>query len=198
MNIKKIIIALGITVIIGIVCFVIYVLSLASMWQLHSPDERPFFKTTTPVMLKNLKVPEGSKVIYEKRFFWKKEEQEHLLNEEHISEIVFTKQAIHWGGVPIRSINKFYNSAMKGYTVNPDFSQLNDARKSRFAQLWASCHDELGVTIKNTDDWSFDRSNIVDVESCGVNHQRYFEEDQKQQDFLDDLYQELLQVQYGQ
>ena len=44
------------------------------------------------------------------------------------------------------------------------------------------------------DDWSFNKQNITDVESCGVNNQRYFKEDKSQQQFLDSLMKELLNI----
>ena len=78
---------------------------------------------------------------------------------------------------------------MKGFSVYADFQKLN--KKTRFADLWESCNDNLGITVEDTEDWSFNKKNILNVESCGVNYQRYFEEDENQQRFLDDLYNEL-------
>ena len=64
---------------------------------------------------------------------------------------------------------------------------------TRFAQLWKSSGSkDLGVDVNNIADWSFKRSNITDVRSCGVNNQRYFKDDKKQQRFLDSLYAALM------
>jgi len=82
---------------------------------------------------------------------------------------------------------------MKGYTVYANFNSLNKNKKTQFYNLWKSCNSELGITVKNTDDWSFNKKNIVDIQSCGSN-QRYFSEDKKQQLFLDNLYNELTKI----
>ena len=79
----------------------------------------------------------------------------------------------------------FFNSEMHGYTVYADFKRLPNTQKNRFNQLWQSCNDSLGITVKNTDDWSFNKENIADIESCSVNYQRYFKNNPKQQYFLD-------------
>ena len=100
-----------------------------------------------------------------------------------------------WGGVPIYSINKFFNSEMTGYSVYADLSKLNAQNHSQFSKLWDSCNDNLGITVQNSNDWSFNKKNILDVESCSVNYQRYFKENSEQQKFLDKLYQALQNVQ---
>ncbi|RZL37052.1 MAG: hypothetical protein EOP00_28940, partial [Pedobacter sp.] len=101
---------------------------------------------------------------------------------------------INWGGVPVTEINKFFNDEMRGYTVYADFKKLHGDKITKFSKLWESCSDGLGITIKNSDDWSFNPKNIADVESCSVNYQRYFKDNMYQKQFLDSLYSELLKI----
>ncbi len=169
--------------------------SLDSGWILHKPDDSPYFITVKPIVVKNILLPVGTKIIYEKSFFSGKYEQKRLLNEKKITQISFKEgTTIDWGGVPITSIVKFFNDKMKGFTVYADFDKLDENKKTQFYNLWCSCNSRLGITIKNTNDWSFNKENILDIESCGVNYQRYFKEDKEQQEFLDKLYQELLKI----
>lgn len=138
-------------------------------------------------------LPKGTKIIYEKHYFWEKQEQKKPLDEKNIVQISFMEgTTIDWGGVPISSIVKFYNSEMNGFTVYADFN--NQHKKTRFSTLWQNCNDGLGITIADADDWSFNTKNILDVESCGVIYQRYFEEDENQQKYLDDLYNALMLI----
>lgn len=83
---------------------------------------------------------------------------------------------------------------MRGFSVYPDFDKLSDAKRTKFSQLWKSCNDNLGITVKNTDDWCFNTKNISDVDDCIVLYQRYFKNDKKQQNFLNEIYAELLKV----
>ncbi len=190
MNTQKILITSGIIIVIAIACLYAYLNALGASWALNKPDKRPFFITTQQIVVKNIPLPEGTKIIYKKRYFWEKHEQKDPLNEKDITAISFREgTTINWGGVPITSIVRFYNSEMKGFSVYADFQKLN--KKTRFADLWESCNDNLGITVEDTEDWSFNKKNILNVESCGVNYQRHFKEDENQQRFLDDLYNEL-------
>jgi hypothetical protein len=193
---QKILIVSGVVLLIAIGCFYAYINALASMWMLdNKPDKRPFFVTTEPITVKNIRLPEGTKIIYEQKYFWRKHEQKKLLDEKAIVEISFKEgTTIDWGGVPITLMVKFYNSDMKGFSVYADFDKLKE--KTRFSNLWKSCNDNLGITVDDANDWSFNKKNILTVESCGVNYQRYFREDKNQQRFLDDLQNELMKIKY--
>ncbi len=83
---------------------------------------------------------------------------------------------------------------MHGYSVYADFSKLSEDKKTKFYKLWESCSDNLGITIKNEDDWSFNKNNIADIENCSVLYQRYFKADKGQQDFLDKMLSELRKI----
>jgi len=193
MEAKKIFSIVGILVLIVIGSFFLYLNALGSAWVINKPDKSPFFVTTKPIIIKNILLPKGTKIKYKKRYFWEKYEQEELLNEKDITTISFRQgTTINWGGVPITSITKFFNSEMKGFSVHADLDKLQENKKTQFSNLWLNCNTDLGITVKNTDDWSFNKHNILDVESCGVNNQRYFKEDKNQQRFLDSLYNELM------
>ena len=50
--------------------------------------------------------------------------------------------------------NKYFNSEMKGFSVYARFNQLTSNEQTRFSQLWQECNDDLGISVKNTNDWS--------------------------------------------
>jgi len=160
----------------------------------NSTPDYPYFITTEPLVVKKIAVPKGTRLVYEEMLF-KKGEQDRILNEGKLSTIALPDgKTLDWGGVPVTSITKFFNSEMHGFTVYPKFDQLTKDKRTKFSELWESCGDGLGITVKNTDDWSFNTKNISDVESCSVNYQRYFKKDVSQQLFLNDMYQELIKI----
>ncbi|MFG4002412.1 hypothetical protein ACHRV1_21415 [Flavobacterium aquidurense] len=160
----------------------------------NSTPNYPYFITVKPLVVKKIAVPTGTKLVYEEQFF-KEGKQEKMLNEEKLITIELPKgQFIIWGGVPVTSIDKFFNSEMRGYTVYADFEKLTEDKKTKFSELWQSCSNDIGITVKNTEDWSFNTQNISDVESCSVLYQRYFKENESQQKFLNEIYSELLKV----
>lgn len=157
----------------------------------NSAPNYPYYITTEPLIVKKIAVPKGTKLVYEERIFLEGK-QDKMMSEQRLTSIeIPLGQTINWGGVPVTSIDKFFNSEMRGFTVNADFSKLSDDKKTKFSELWQSCSDGLGITIKNTDDWSFNKNNIADVESCSVNYQRYFKDNAEQQNFLDQMLAEL-------
>ena len=195
MKIKTVLKLIGIIALIVVSYFCIYIYGLASMWNLNTTDDSPFYITKKELTVKNITLPKGTKITYEENFFWQKHEQEKPLSEKNITGITLNKGVtINWAGVPISSILKFYNSEMKGYTINANFNKLKDEHKTNFSNTWLSCNNDLSITVENTDDWSFNKKNILDIESCGVNYQRYFKKDTNQQRLLDKLYQELNKI----
>ena len=159
-----------------------------------SPPNYPYFITTQPLTIRNIAVPVGTKLTYEKMAF-KKGMQSKPLSENKLTGLDFPPHAqVNWGSVPITSIQKFFNSEMKGYSVYADFAKLSINGQTSFSKLWQSCNDDLGITVKNTNDWSFNKNNIVDVQSCSVNYQRYFKDDPRQNKFLDEIYKALQNV----
>ncbi|MFN8437406.1 MAG: hypothetical protein U0V72_07145 [Cytophagales bacterium] len=154
----------------------------------------PFYITTEQTMVKKIAVPKGTVLTYEEQFF-KEGQQDQIMNENKLTNIQLPEGAtIDWGGVPVYMILKFSNPEMRGYSVYADFNKIKTDNKSKFAELWKSCSNDLGVLVKNSDDWSFNTQNITDISSCSVIYQRYFKEDKEQQNFLDNLYNELKKV----
>ncbi|MDH6252387.1 hypothetical protein M2347_002114 [Chryseobacterium sp. H1D6B] len=159
-----------------------------------SAPDYPYFVTTEPVTVKKLALPKGTKLIYEEQFF-REGQQDRIMNEKKLTGIELPKgKMIDWGGVPVYMITKFFNPEMKGFSAGADFGQLNDDKKTKFSEMWQSCGGELGVLIKNSDDWTFNTKNIVDISDCSVTYQRFFKEDLQQQNFLDRLLGELKKV----
>ena len=190
---KKLFIIIGAIILIASGFAYAYINALASALVINKPDKRPFFITTKPVIIKNISLPVGTKIIYEKQYFWEKYEQKKLLNEKDIVSINFRKgTTINWGGMPITSIVRFYNTEIKGFSVYADFDKIYKNNRTPFLNLWLNCNSELGIIVENTNDWSFNKKNVLDIESCGVNNQRAFEEDKNQQKFLDELLSELM------
>jgi len=157
----------------------------------NSTPNYPYFITTKPLVVKKILVPAGTRLVYEEQYFKEGEQKEMLSEEKLITISLQDSSTIYWGGVPITEINKFFNSEMRGYTVYADFKRLDIKNVTKFSELWKSCSDGLGISIKNGDDWSFNPKNIDDVQSCSVLYQRYFKDDMQQQQFLDNLYSEL-------
>lgn len=151
------------------------------------PRKEAYFQSTEPTVVKGISVPIGAKIVYGNSH--RKGSLGRPMSEDKITALEFPAgKPLRWGGVPVTSIRKFYNTDMRGFTVEADFDRPASGNMNRFAQLWRSSgSDDLGVDIINPADWSFNPRNISDVESCG-SYQRYFKDDAKQQRFLDALY----------
>ncbi|WP_299256305.1 hypothetical protein [uncultured Aquimarina sp.] len=158
-----------------------------------SPANNPYFITTEPITIKEIAIPEGTKLNFEKHFL-KKGEQGSIMNEKYLTGFELSGgRTINWGGVPITTIYKFFNKDMSGYSVYADF-EVAPNNETAFYKKWKEEGCSLDITVKNRDNWSFDTSNILDVEGCSVLYQRYFKDDKKQQDFLDAMYVALMNV----
>ncbi|MCH7340523.1 hypothetical protein [Acinetobacter higginsii] len=160
----------------------------------NSRPNYPYYVTQKPMLVKKIHVPAGTTLVYKEQYF-KQGKQPEIMSENKLTDIRLPiGQSIDWGSVPVTMISQFFNSAMRGYTVHADFKKLDPKQKTQFSRLWQSCDDELGISIKDRKDWSFNKANIVDVESCSTNYQRYFKNDQEQQQFLDIMYSELMKI----
>ncbi|TDG37312.1 hypothetical protein EZJ43_04125 [Pedobacter changchengzhani] len=160
----------------------------------NSSPNYPWFVVKQPLLVKNILVPTGTTLTYNEDYF-KTGEQDKAMSEKKLKSINFPANApLNWGGVPVTSISKFFNSEMHGVSVNANFKKLPDENKTRFSRLWESCDSDMGILLKNTNDWSFNKANIADVESCSVLYQRYFKDNAAQQTFLNNMYNELLKV----
>ncbi|MCH7294328.1 hypothetical protein [Acinetobacter higginsii] len=160
----------------------------------NSRPNYPYYVTQQPMLVKKIHVPAGTTLVYKEQYF-KQGKQPQIMSENKLTDIRLPiGQSLDWGGVPVTMISQFFNSAMRGYSVHANFKKLDAAKRTRFSQLWQSCDDELGISIKDRKDWSFNKANIADVESCSTNYQRYFKNDQEQQQFLDLMYHELMKI----
>jgi len=158
------------------------------------PPDYPYFVTTGETTVKNIVVPAGTLLFYREQFL-KNGKQDNMLNETSLTTIKLSiGKTIDWGGVPVHRIEKFFNHKMRGFTLYADFKQLSNDKQTKFSKLWQSADDQLGINVIDIDDWSFDKENIADVKSCGVNYQRYFTNNLEQQQFLDNLYAELKNI----
>lgn len=153
----------------------------------------PYFITKRPITVKKILVPIGTKLTFEE--FLKEGEQEEIMNLAKLTHIELPKgKTINWGGVPVYMIIKFFNTEMQGYSVYANLDSLKDDKKTKFSALWQTCPSNLGVLVKDPDDWSFNPKNISDVSDCGVNYQRFFKEDKEQQQFLNELLSEMKKI----
>lgn len=156
------------------------------------PPDYPYYITTKPMVVKKILLPAGTKLIYELQSS-KEGKQDKQLDEKTLKDIKLQDSAtIDWAGIPVNEISRFFNSEMSGFSVYADFSKLDDKKKSKFSEMWKGCNDDLGIMVKDLNDWSFNTKNITDIQSCSVNYQRYFKDDDRQQKFLDSLYTEML------
>lgn len=156
-----------------------------------SKPDYPYYISTQPMIVKNITLPIGTKLEYEEQYF-KSGQQDSPLNEKNLISIYFPEDKLmDWAGVPINQISKYFNQEMKGFSVYASFEKLPKGKQTRFSQLWQECNDNLGINVKNTNDWSFNLDNISDIDSCSVIYQRYFKDDLEQQHYLDQLYQEM-------
>ncbi|WP_233789103.1 hypothetical protein [Sphingobacterium sp. HMA12] len=189
---KKYIIIIGVLVFIA-ASAIGYLIFLSALSGIGNPTggrgpDYPYFITTEPVTVKKIVVPKGTKLTYEEQFF-KKGQQDKIMNEKKLTDIHLPEgKTIDWGGVPVYAITKFFNSEMTGYSVFAAFNQLSDEQRTKFSELWQACGGELGVLVKDAGDWTFETKNITDITDCSVRYQRYFKEDDRQQKFLDSLY----------
>ncbi|UUM26842.1 hypothetical protein NQU59_14305 [Acinetobacter colistiniresistens] len=160
----------------------------------NSSPNYPYYVTQQPMLVKKIYVPAGTTLVYEEQYF-KQGRQPEIMSENKLTDIRLPiGQSIDWGGVPVTMISQFFNSAMRGYSVHADFKKLDANKRTRFSQLWQRCNDDLGISIKDRKDWSFNKANIADVQSCSGLYQRYFKNIQEQQQFLDLMYSELMKV----
>ncbi len=209
-------------VIIGLICLFcyLYFLGLANMWHVNT-DDRPYFITTKPMIVKNIKLPIGTEIRYTKKWFWQDYILKEPLNEEDVESISLHSQHdyidflktkkdvpvdsigsykyIEWAGVPVRSI--YLSANKKHLVISPDFRKMSEDKKTKFSQIWQNCDKyakpfgELYISLKNINDWSFNKENILDIYSCSSQTRGETIGAQYHNDkILDTLYQAMLEV----
>ena len=114
-----------------------------SSGQHYGANSDPFFVTTQPLIVKNVSLPAGTKLTY-----WlpsgsynhgkhKSGAQEKMLNDEFLNGFDLPAgQTMIWGGVPIVSIQNFFNDEKRGFSVTPEMTKLPVADRGKFAQVW--------------------------------------------------------------
>ena len=154
----------------------------------------PYFEVPEPLIIKHITVPTGTKLIYEESFF-RSGKQSKRLNDKKLTGIILpTDNTIKWGGVPITAIRKYANPGMTGFTVYADFKLLGEEEKTKFSEAWQFCDTTISVNVQDINDWSFNKKNILDIESAGIAYMRFHKDDKDQNKALDDIYNALLEV----
>ena len=154
----------------------------------------PYFITKEPTVIKKILLPKGTRLVYEEAFL-KKGLQTKLMNENKLTHIWPPQNnTFKWAGVPVAYMYRFFNTDMSGFTVQANFSLLENNDKTKFSEMWQSCNDRLGIEVKDLNDWSFNLNNVTDITDCSAGYQRYFKDNKKVQNFLDDLYFEMRKV----
>ncbi len=160
-------------------------------------SSQPYYITTEPTVVKNITVPKGSIIEYYLSPF-AEGRQNKMLEEKDISSIeLLNGKTIDWGGILVtgfKATGDFIDgSNTKGFAVSISSNQLNNTKKTKFAELCQSCNNSLSLLVKFKSDWSFNINNISDIDDCG-RFQRYYKDDKEQQQFLNKLYIELQNV----
>jgi len=133
-------------------------------------DDSPYFYTTQITQAKGVIVPVGTKLVYKSQKSKQKNEQTAPLKEENITSIKLPKDTtILWGGMPTNHLLQFANSQMQGFTVYR-VPEVPVAYSNQFLKLWKECDNDLDISIKNKNDWSFNPENMKII-GCGVNYQ---------------------------
>jgi len=133
-------------------------------------DDSPYFYTTQITQAKGVIVPVGTKLVYKSQKSKQKNEQTAPLKEENITSIKLAKDTtILWGGMPTNHLLQFANSQMQGFTVYR-VPEVPVAYSNQFLKLWKECDNDLDISIKNKNDWSFNPENMKII-GCGVNYQ---------------------------
>ena len=136
-----------------------------------SRDTSPYYTTTSSTLVRGITVPAQTKLIYKSQNYFQKEQQPTALKEKNLTDIKLpADKAIVWGGMPSSMFIQFFNSEMKGFSVYPAEDFVPES-SSDFIKLWQSCASDLDVTLKNTNDWSFNPENM-EIRGCGVNIQK--------------------------
>lgn len=134
-------------------------------------DTSPYYITKTTTHIRGITIPPQTKLKYKSLNFSQKDQQTKPLKERDLTNIELpTNTAIVWGGMPSSKFIQFFNSEMKGFTVyRAQGSSQNSS--SEFIKLWQSCDSDLSITLKDSNNWTFDPSNM-EIRGCGVNIQK--------------------------
>lgn len=153
-----------------------------------SRDTSPYYMTQTTSQVRGIIIPAQTKLKYQTKHSFQKEQQTHALAEQNLTAIQLPPDtAILWGDMPSYRFIKFFNSEMKGFSVYPA-EGLSPQSTNEFVVLWQSCRSALDITLTNPNDWSFNPENM-EIRGCGVNIQKrsQYNDDWPNQDQADDF-----------
>lgn len=137
----------------------------------NGTDRSPYFITPMNSQARGIPVPPQTKLTYQSQHFRQTHQQTHALKEQNLTGIALPENtAILWGGMPIDKFFQFSNPEMKGFSVYPAIG-FKSEQSNAFLNLWKSCESDLSIYLKNTNDWSFNPSNM-EIRGCGRFQQR--------------------------
>ncbi|QHH96748.1 hypothetical protein [Acinetobacter dispersus] len=160
----------------------------------NGTDRSPFFITPVDSQVRGIAVPPQSKLTYQSQHFKQEFQQTHALKEQNLTGIALPENTtILWGGMPVERFIQFSNPKMTGFTVYPA-TGFKSEQSNAFLNLWKSCESDLDINLKNTNDWSFNPSNMQ-IRGCGRFQQRSeYTEDIFRQDEADEFLRKINQA----
>ena len=160
----------------------------------NGTDRSPYFITPASKQARGIPVPPQTKLIYQSQHFKQTHQQTHALKEQNLTSIALPENtAILWGGMPVEQFIQYANPAMQGFTVYPA-TGFKSEQSNAFLNLWKSCESDLDINLKNTNDWSFNPSNMQ-IRGCGRFQQRSeYTEDTFRQDEADEFLRKINQA----
>ncbi|USA54778.1 hypothetical protein NDN13_06215 [Acinetobacter sp. C32I] len=160
----------------------------------NGTDRSPYFITPVSKQARGIPVPPQTKLIYQSQHFKQTHQQTHALKEQNLTSIALPENtAILWGGMPVERFIQYADPAMQGFTVYPA-KGFKSEQPNAFLNLWKSCESDLDINLKNTNDWSFNPSNMQ-IRGCGRFQQRSeYTEDTFRQDEADEFLRKINQA----
>ncbi|WP_436897805.1 hypothetical protein [Acinetobacter gyllenbergii] len=160
----------------------------------NGTDRSPYFITPVDSQARGIPIPHQTKLTYQSQHFKQEFQQTHALKEQNLTGIALPENtAILWGGMPVERFIQYANPAMKGFTVYPA-TGFKSEQSNAFLNLWKSCESDLDINLKNTNDWSFNPSNMQ-IRGCGRFQQRSeYTEDTFRQDEADEFLRKINQA----
>ena len=160
----------------------------------NGTDRSPYFITPVDSQARGIPIPHQTKLTYQSQHSRQTYQQTHALKEQNLTGIALPENtAILWGGMPVERFIQYANPAMKGFTVYPA-TGFKSEQSNAFLNLWKSCESDLDINLKNTNDWSFNPSNMQ-IRGCGRFQQRSeYTEDIFRQDEADEFLRKINQA----
>ncbi|WP_278491716.1 hypothetical protein [Acinetobacter gyllenbergii] len=160
----------------------------------NGTDRSPYFISPVSSQARGIPIPPQTKLTYQSQHFRQSHQQTHALKEQNLTGIALPENtAILWGGMPVEQFIQYIDPAMKGFFVYPARG-FKSEQSNAFLNLWKSCESDLSIYLKNTNDWSFNPSNMQ-IRGCGRFQQRSaYTEDSFRQDEADEFLRKINQA----